>query len=293
MTPTTAVKLHVQPLSPHVGAEISGVDLTQPLSDDALAELKQTLWRHQVIFFRDQRLTQQQHIAFGKRFGALHVHPLGYENHPDHPELLRIHADEKSKMVAGEEMHTDVTCEAEPPMGSILHLHEVPPTGGDTLFASMTAAYDALSPTMQHWLEGLTAVHDGAKPWMASMKIKPDKPFPRSEHPVVTVHPHTGRKILFVNRGFTTRIRQLMYEESAALLDFLYRHLEHPRFQCRFRWQANSVAFWDNRCAQHQAVWDYFPARRNGHRVTVAGSAPIAADPARVEAAPKQYPRPR
>jgi taurine dioxygenase len=289
----TPTRLQCRPLTPQIGAEIHGVDLSQALDDAVLDQVRQALWQHGVIFFRDQHLTPQQHIAVGRRFGDLHVHPLSYENDPEHPDLLRIHADENSKYVAGEEMHTDVTCEPSPPMASMLYLREVPPAGGDTLFASMTAAYDALSPTMQQFLEGLTAVHDGAKPWMGAMKIRPDKPFPRAEHPVVTVHPHTGRKILFVNRGFTTRIRQLMYEESAALLEFLYQHLAHPRFQCRFRWQPNSIAFWDNRCTQHQAIWDYYPARRSGHRVTLAGQPPEAADVARVAAAPRSYPKPR
>ena len=293
MTATLAQRLTIEPLEPTIGAEIHGVDLSQPLSDDLLAQIKAALWEHQVIFFRDQHLSPEQHIAFGRLFGNLHVHPLGYENEASHPELLRIHADEKSKYVAGEELHSDVTCEPEPPMGSILYLREVPPTGGDTLFSSMYAAYDALSPSMKQFLEGMTAIHDGVKPWTTGYKIRPDKAFPRAEHPVVTVHPETGRKILFVNRGFTTRIRQLMYEESNALLEFLYQHLAHPRFQCRFRWRANSIAFWDNRCTQHQAVWDYYPARRSGHRVTIAGQAPEAADVARVAAAPRSYPKPR
>ena len=293
MNVAIASRLTVTPLGPTIGAEVSGIDLTQPLSDDALDQIKSALWAHQVIFFRDQPLSPAQHIALARRFGDLQVHPLAHENHPDHPELLRIHADEHSRVVAGEDLHTDISCEPEPPMGSMLHLREVPPRGGDTLFSSMYAAYEALSPTMQHFLEGLTAIHDGVKPWTTGYKIRPDKPFPRAEHPVVTVHPQTGRKVLFVNRGFTTRIRQLGYEESEALLDYLYKHLAHPRFQCRFHWSADAIAFWDNRCTQHQAVWDYYPARRNGLRATITGQAPEAADPARVAAAPKTYPKVR
>lgn len=151
------------------------------------------------------------------------------------------------------------------------------PSSDDTLFASMYAAYETLSRPMQRMLEGLTAVHDGSKPWSTYGYKVPDTPYPKSEHPVVAVHPETGRKLLFVNRGFTTHIVQLPGAESEALLGFLYRHVEHPRFMCRFRWQANSVAFWDNRCTQHQAIWDYFPARRSGHRITINGTRPVAA----------------
>ena len=275
---TTA--LTIRPLTPTLGAEVLGIDLTQPLSDADVAAVRQALLDHQVIFFRDQRLTHAQHIAFGRRFGSLHVHPLKQSGHPDHPELLRIHGDEHSKRVPGEDWHTDVSCEAEPPMASILHLHQVPPCGGDTLFASMYAACEALSPAMQQFLEGLTAVHDGGKPWMTYGYPPPATPYPRHEHPVIAVHPETGRRLLFVNRGFTTHIPQLSKAESEAVLRLLYAHVENPRFMCRFRWQANSVAFWDNRCTQHQAIWDYFPARRSGWRVTVNGTRPVAASAA-------------
>lgn len=179
-----------------------------------------------------------------------------------------------SKRVPGEDWHSDVSCEAEPPMGSILHLHQVPPCGGDTMFASMYAACEPLSPAMQQFLEGLTAVHDGGKQWLTYGYAPPATPYPRNEHPVITVHPETGRRLLFVNRGFTTHIPQLSKTESEALLRLLYAHVENPRFMCRFRWQVNSVAFWDNRCTQHQAIWDYFPARRSGWRVTVNGTRP-------------------
>ena len=277
-------RITVRKLTPSIGAEVLGVDLSRPLAAATLQTIRQALWDNQVIFFRDQQLSPDQHLAFARGFGPLHIHPLKKERDPQHEELLVIHADENSKYVAGEDLHTDVSCDAAPPMGSILYLTEVPPSGGDTLFASMYAAYDALSPRMKEILEGLTAVHDGAKPWLGGMKIKPDQAYARNEHPVVTVHPETGKKILFVNRAFTTRVRQLAREESAALLDFLYKHLAHPRFQCRFRWEANSIAFWDNRCTQHQAVWDYYPARRHGARATVAGHAPAAANPQRLAA---------
>lgn len=273
---TPTIPFSIRPMTPTLGAELGGIDLSRPLTDADIAAIRRALLDHQVIFFRDQHLTHEQHIALGKRFGSLHVHPLRQSGHPDHPELLRIHADEKSTRVAGEDWHSDVSCEPAPPMGSILYLTEVPPSGGDTMFASMYAAYDALSQPMQHLLEGLNAVHDGGKPWSTYGYTAPDTPYPKATHPIIAVHPETGRKMLFVNRGFTTHIAGLPKAESEALLGFLYRHVENPRFMCRFRWQANSIAFWDNRCTQHQAIWDYFPARRSGYRITIDGTEPVA-----------------
>ena len=262
-------------LTPCIGAEIGGVDLSQPLSEEQLGAVRDALTEHQVIFFRDQSLTPEQHKAFGRRFGPLHVHPAS-SNHPEgHPEVMVIHADERSRFVAGEVWHSDVSCETAPPMGSILYLQEVPPVGGDTLFASMYAAYDALSDPVKRLLEPLTAVHDGAH-YYAGRYEGPsrDEEYPRAEHPVVCRHPVTGRRLLFVNRMFTTHVPALKPAESVAVLEMLYRHIETPEFQCRFTWQAGSVAFWDNRCVQHHAIWDYYPHRRHGHRVTVQGSAP-------------------
>ncbi len=268
--------LDIQPLTPALGAEIGGIDLSTPLSQSQLDAIRRALVAHQVIFFRDQKMSFAQHLALARRFGSLHVHPLAQANHPDHPELLRIHADAKSERAAGEDWHTDVSCEEEPPMGSMLYLTEVPATGGDTMFASMYAAYDALSRPMQQFLEGLTAVHDGAKVW-TKYGMTPSRPFARNEHPIIAVHPDTGRKLLFVNKVFTTHITGLSAKESDAVLTMLYRHIENPRFMCRFKWQANSVAFWDNRCTQHQAIFDYFPARRSGYRATINGTRPLAA----------------
>lgn len=281
------IRLDFRALTPALGAEVFGIDLAAPLSQAQVDAIRHSLVAHQVIFFRDQRLSHAQHIALGRRFGSLHVHPLAPANHPQHPELLRIHADENSARAAGESWHTDVSCEEEPPMGSMLYLTEVPEAGGDTMFASMYAAYDALSRPMQQFLEGLTAVHDGAKVW-SRYGMTPSRPFARSEHPVVAVHPETGRKLLFVNRVFTTHVPGLSDRESEALLEMLYRHIENPRFMCRFRWQPNSVAFWDNRCTQHQAIFDYFPARRSGYRVTINGTRPLAA--ARADTAWKREP---
>ena len=266
----------VRPLTPNIGAEILGVDL-EHLDEDIFAVLRDALTRHLVVFFRDQDISIEAHKALGTRFGVLDVHPNdpGLEGHP---EVMIIHADETSKRVAGEMWHSDVSCAAEPPMGSILHMHEVPDEGGDTLFASMYAAYDALSDRMQAYLSGLTAVHDGGPYYREVNAIigRDDggRTYPRSEHPVVRTHPVSGRKCLFVNSMFTTRIVGVPKAESDAVLGFLFEHVRNPLFQCRFRWARHSVAFWDNRCTQHYAVWDYFPKRRSGHRVTVRGERP-------------------
>jgi taurine dioxygenase len=269
--------IDVRKLTPTIGAEIFGVDLSRELGNQQFQEIHDALMDNLVIFFRDQTLTAEQHMDFGRRFGRLHVHPAAPGLVAGHPEILVIKANEKSTHVAGEEWHSDVSCEDEPPMGSILHLHEVPADGGgDTLFASMYAAYEALSAPMQRLLEGMTAIHDGERVFRGRYDADDrGREFPRAEHPVVRTHPVTGRKALFVNRWFTARIMQLKPQESSALLEMLHRHTETPEFHCRFKWQAGSIAFWDNRCAQHHAIWDYYPQRRYGHRVTICGDKPF------------------
>jgi taurine dioxygenase len=268
--------IEVTKLTPHIGAEIGGVDLSRPLGNQQFQEVHDALMDNLVIFFRDQHLTHDQHKDFGRLFGNLAIHPASPHAPEGHPEILTIHADENSKHVAGEEWHSDVSCDDTPPMGSILYLTEIPPTGGDTLFASMYAAYEALSPPIKQLIEGLTATHDGEPVYRGRFGYAAgDKGFPRAEHPVVRTHPVTGRKALFVNGNFTTRINGLSKLESDALLAMLCRHAETLEFQCRFRWQPNSVAFWDNRCVQHHAMWDYFPRRRHGFRVTIEGDKPF------------------
>jgi taurine dioxygenase len=268
--------IQVEKLTPHAGAEIRGVDLSKPLDERTFKEIHDALIDSGVIFFRDQHLTPDQQKAFGRLFGELHLHPAAPRELPEHPEILVIHADEKSRHVAGEVWHSDVSCDLEPPMGSILYMHELPPVGGDTLFASMYAAYDTLSEPMKRFLEPLTAMHEGEHVYRGRYGVDDSgRTFPRAEHPVIRTHPVSGRKALYVNSGFTTRIVQLKRPESNALLQFLYRHVETPELHCRFRWQVNSVAFWDNRCMQHHAMWDYYPQRRHGHRVTVKGDRPF------------------
>jgi len=260
-----------------IGAEISGIDLSKPLGNQQFQEVHDALMAHQVLFFRDQKLTLDQHKAFGRLFGELSVHPN--TKGPDgHPEILPIHADANSKRISGERWHSDVSCDAEPPMGSILNLKIVPPIGGDTVFASMYAAYDALSEPMKHFLAGLTAIHDGAPGYSRTNKILGDatpKTFPRNEHPVIRTHPVTGKQTIYVNPVFTTEIAGVPEAESKAILNFLYEHCARPHWQVRFRWEGDSIAFWDNRCVQHIAMWDYFPETRSGYRVTVKGDRPF------------------
>jgi taurine dioxygenase len=265
--------IRVRPCTPSIGAQISGIDLTQPLGEATIDELKRALAEHQVIFFRDQRLDFESHKRFGQRFGELIIHS-GVAGLPEHPQVVAIHADASSKYIAGENWHSDLTCNAEPPMGSILYLHTIPESGGDTLFASMYAAYDALSPRMKTYLQDLTAVHDGEHVYRPIVN-DPTRQYPCSNHPIVRTHPVTGRKSLFVNASYTLHINGIPKAESDAILSFLYEHCANPNFQMRFQWQPHSVAFWDNRCTQHLAVWDYFPQVRSGYRVTIKGEKPV------------------
>ena len=268
----------VQPLNPTIGAEIDGVDLSKPLSKQTFEEVHEALMQHQVIFFRDQEMTLDEHKAFGRLFGELHIHPAAKKTE-GHPEVLTIHADERSKVIAGMRWHSDVSCDKEPPMGSILHLHEIPESGGDTMFASMYAAYDSLSEPVKGFIGGLEAWHESAHVHRDRLGHKGElrdgkDSYPVSLHPIVRTHPVTQRKTLFVNENFTTRIDGLEPRESEAILKMLYDHIAKPEFHCRFTWRERSVAFWDNRCAQHRVVWDYYPQVRHGYRVTVAGDKP-------------------
>ena len=270
-------RIRVDVATPTIGAEVSGVDLSG-IDDDTWAEVEQAFARHLVLFFRDQWLAPAAQMDMGRRLGPLHVHPAA-PSLDGYPEVMIIHADEKSKVVAGNGWHSDVSCDEQPPMATILHLETVPPAGGDTLFASMYAAYEALSQPMKAFLAPLSAWHESAHVYAGRYGREPeesrDGKFPKAVHPVVRTHPVTGRKALYVNRGFTTRIRGLAPAESRAVLDFLFAHEESVEFQCRFRWAPGSVAMWDNRCVQHFAVWDYFPAVRHGHRVSVVGETPV------------------
>lgn len=262
-----------EPLTPYLGAIVSGVDLTRPLAEEEVQQLRQAIADYQVIFFRDQRLDPASLKRVGRYFGNLQIHALKGLS-AEHPEVRKLHADESSKHVAGEEWHSDMTCAEIPPMGSILYLHTLPTLGGDTMFASMYAAYDALSDRMKDYLEGLTATHDGK---LAFGRFDPTGQYPVAVHPVIRRHPVTGKKALFVNRGFTSHINELSKQESDAILNYLYLHCENPLFQARFRWEPHSVAFWDNRCTQHLAIWDYYPQVRSGYRVQIEDDSPVLA----------------
>ena len=270
--------LGVRPLTPVIGAEIEGLDLASDLSNLQFAEVRRALLEHHVIVFRNQHLSAEEHKSFARRFGKLHVHPIQAMRGGD-SERLEVKANKDSKFVAGEGWHSDVTCDIEPPMGSLLYIEQTPEIGmgGDTLFANMHLALEMLSAPMRALLETLTAVHDGTIPWVQGYGYQPKQDFPKSEHPVVVRHPETGRKLLYVNRGFTSHIPQLTRFESNAVLEMLYRHIEtQPALFCRVRWTPNTLVFWDNRCTQHQAIWDYYPLDRSGYRVSVVGERPAA-----------------
>jgi taurine dioxygenase len=279
--PRRTVEVHayrtiaVEPLTPTIGAEVSGVDLSQPLDAVQQAEIHAAFLRHLVLFFRDQQpLTAGAQIRFGRLFGPLHVHPAAPQVE-GHPEVMVVRTDKDSKTNNGEDWHSDVSCDVEPPLGSILQVRVLPSFGGDTLFASMYAAYDDLSPAAKALLGGLVAVHESEHFYRGRYGEETTKPYPSAEHPVIRTHPETGRQAIFVNRIFTTRLRGLEPAESRALLEFLFAHVENPYYQVRFRWRENDVAFWDNRCAQHIALWDYWPHERSGYRVAIRGDRPF------------------
>ena len=271
----------IRPLTPHIGAEITGIDLSKPLDAQQEADIRRALRDWMVLAFRDQHLTREQHKAFGRRFGRLHTHPMhGGGHRGGDPEILPVVTSGSSPYTAGDGWHTDVTCDPVPPFGSMLYITETPEGGGgDTLYADMCLAYDLLSEPIRRMLEGLVAVHDGALPYVGAYKTTPpDGGYPRSRHPVVIRHPDTGRKVLYVNSGFTTHIAGLSPRESRAILDLLFRHIEAtPKLTCRVAWQPHTLTFWDNRCTQHHAIWDYHPHSRRGERVSVVDDVPPSA----------------
>jgi taurine dioxygenase len=274
--------LQITPLTPTIGALIEGVDLAQRLSGDLLAEIRNALLAHQVIFFQDQHLSPVQHRDFAARFGDLHTHPL-YPGVREAPELF-ILDNHAGNPTDNDSWHTDVTFIETPPMGSILYARLLPPQGGDTVWSNMRAAYEALSAPLRNFLEGLDAVHDFARGFptrgQVAREAGQDKhaqalaEHPPVIHPVVRTHPETGADGLFVNYGFTERIKGLRRKESDAILGMLFEHIQKPEFQVRWRWTENAVAFWDNRVTQHYAVNDYLPHRRVMNRATILGDRP-------------------
>ncbi|SEH16727.1 taurine dioxygenase [Sphingopyxis sp. YR583] len=272
-------RLKVAPLTPSIGAEISGIDLTQEQDDATIAEVRAALLAYKVIFFRDQFITPEQHIAFARRFGPLEIHPATPRDQPN-PEVLHI-AHGPDSRGRENEWHSDVTWRAEPSLGSILRAIEVPEVGGDTLFADMAAAFRGLSPAMQDWCRSLSAVHDIARVFAKRLGKSIEElheQYPPQLHPVVRTHPETGEPALYVNTAFTSHIEGVSAKESEWLLAHLYAQAAVPEIQCRFRWRAGSIAFWDNRAGQHYAASDYFPAVRRMERVTIAGDRPFYRD---------------
>ncbi|MEH6557898.1 MAG: taurine dioxygenase [Oceanicoccus sp.] len=269
-----------QLLSGSLGAEINGIDLTQPLNDNIYAEIRRLLVAHEVIFFREQDISPSQHKALAESFGPLQTHPA-YGTIEGFPEIAILESTpEKPTMI--EAWHSDMTFRKHPPMGTVLRSRIIPPKGGDTLWSSMTAAYDGLSSNMQYFLSGLTAVHDFAFGFKESLAEPGGRERlaqaiadnPPVEHPVICTHPESGKKVIFVNQLFTTHIVGMTIKESRALLDFLYEHVVTPEFTCRFNWQPNSIAIWDNRSTQHKPINDYFPAHRRLERTTIDGDKP-------------------
>lgn len=264
-----------------LGAEISGVDLAGGLDADTARAVRQALLDHLVIFFRDQDLTADQFLAFARAFGTPVEYPF-VKGLPGYPEIIEVLKREHETVNFGGIWHSDTTYLEEPPMGSILLAREVPPYGGDTLFANMYLAYETLSPGMRRMLDGLVGVSTSAKADVSKTRedrlkdnAAPDaRQSYEAEHPVVRTHPETGRKALFVNIAHTARFKDMTEAESQPLLDYLCQHLTRPEFTCRFSWRPGSIAFWDNRAAQHNPVNDYHGHRRLMHRITLAGDRP-------------------
>lgn len=276
--------ISVKPISGALGAEIEGVDLSKELSNETFDDIHQAFLDHVVIFFRDQNLTHEQHKAFGRRFGTLNIHPY-VKGMDGHPEIMQIVKEPEDRVNFGGGWHSDMSFLEEPALGSILYAKEVPPYGGDTLWANQYLAWETLSSGMKKMLEGLKAVHTAKGEYSerghSAQKRKgmevatADDDTPFFEHPVVRTHPETGRKALYVNPAFTEKFVGMTKRESRPLLNFLFEHCTQEPYTCRFRWTKNALAFWDNRAAQHFALNDYHGHRRHMERVTVNGDRPF------------------
>ena len=270
--------ISVKRFAPNLGAEVTGVDLSEDIDDGQFSEILDAFHNYQVLFFKNQReISPEMQVKFGKRFGDLHTHPAA-PTMDGHPEVFEIHATKDAKIANGEFWHSDVSCDEMPPLGTMLQIHILPACGGDTMFSNMYSAYDSLSLPLREMLEHMTATHESEHIYKGrySDRGRNDAEIdcPRATHPVVRTHPETGRKALFVNRTFTTRINELSAHESDNILEMLFQHAEHIDHQIRFRWSLNDMAFWDNRCCMHRAIWDYWPEERKGRRVTILGDKP-------------------
>ncbi|PLR23502.1 taurine dioxygenase [Pantoea endophytica] len=276
-------RLSFTALGPNIGAQVSDVDLSRPLSDAQFEQLYHGLLRHQVLFVRNQVITPEQQRALAIRFGDLHIHPV--YPHAEGVEEIIVLDTHQDNPPDNDNWHTDVTFIQTPPAIAILASKLLPESGGDTLWSTGIAAYEALSEPFKTLLNGLQAEHDFKKSFQEYKYRKTEEEHqrwqqavaknPPVQHPVIRTHPVSGRKALFVNEGFTTRLLGLSEKESDALLNFLFWHSAKPEFQVRWRWQENDVAIWDNRVTQHYANADYYPARRVMHRATVLGDKPF------------------
>jgi taurine dioxygenase len=277
------MSLVIEPLGPAIGARVSGIALSQPISDETRDGLQTALIKHQVLFFEDQPITPEQQRALASRFGTLHIHPI-YPTVAEVPEIIVLDTS-TSNMPDNDNWHTDVTFIETPPMGALLSAKLLPPSGGDTLWSSGVAAYKGLSKPFQTLLDGLTAEHDILKSFHADRYARTPQEReiyetarrnnPVVVHPVIRTHPVTGEKGIYVNEGFTTRIRELSVPESDAVLALLRKHVAKPEYTVRWRWKTNDFAFWDNRLTQHYATNDYLPHRRIMHRATIIGDRPF------------------
>ena len=270
----------VKPYSPNLGAVVTGIDLSKPISDIELNFIKNAFHKFQVLFFKEQsEISPESQIILGKYFGELHIHPAAPKM-KNYPEIFEIHTHKDSKISNGaEDFHSDVSCDAEPPLGTMLQLHILPEYGGDTMFANMYMAYDTLSDKMKIFLGDLNAIHESEHFYKDRYEnndvIDKNKKYPSAIHPIVRTHPITKKKALYVNKFFTTQVEGLNIEESKLILNYLFQHCEKTDFQIRYRWNKNDMAFWDNRCTLHKAIWDYHPMERKGRRVTIKGTIPL------------------
>jgi taurine dioxygenase len=279
VTERTYRHIEVQPVAGSLGAEIRGVDMAAVSGDEAISEIRQAFLDHLVLFFRDQKLTPHEQLAFAQRFGEPMEYPQ-LKGLPECPLITPVLKLEHERINFGGVWHSDTTYLTRPPMASLLYALEIPPYGGDTLFANQYQAYETLSDGLRVVLDGLTAINSSTKADASRTREERLKDAGVEtkvlvgEHPVVRTHPETGRRALYVNIGHTTHFKGWTEEESRPLLEYLWRHQVRPEFTCRFRWQPGSIAFWDNRCVQHNAVNDYQGFRRLMHRVTLAGDTP-------------------
>ncbi len=273
-------EINVKPYAPNIGGVITGVDLSKDISDYEQNFIKEAFHKYQVLFFQEQlEISPENHIKLGKCFGDLHIHPAAPKM-KSFPEIFEIHTHKDSKISNGaEDFHSDVSCDTEPPLGTMLQLHILPQYGGDTMFSNMYMAYDTLSKPMQNFLNGLRASHESEhfyrNRYEKQDQLDPKKKYPSAIHPIVRTHPETKKKALYINKFFTTRIEGLSKQESKLILEFLFNHCEKTDFQIRYRWNKNDMAFWDNRCTLHKAIWDYHPMERKGRRVTIRGTIPF------------------